>query len=148
MLWINEMNFSPPSSLFFIDARLKGKAEEKNQREKKAITSVKILRQEEIISMFEFTSLQLNVIFPFFCSLVVMSMVWCVAQSESNKCLQIFLSHTFKSIWLSRVHSFFTLQRFFMSFHMYEKNPRVFMSSFKLFSLSCHATQKFLQFWN
>lgn len=85
------MNFPPLPLLFFIDARLKGKAEEKNQREKKAITSVKNLRQEEIIFMFEFTSLQFSVIFTLFFLLLGGKVDDDgVAQSESNKCLQIF----------------------------------------------------------
>lgn len=127
------MNFPPLPLLFFIDARLKGKAEEKNQREKKAITSVKNLRQEEIISMFEFTSLQFSVIFTlFFCSLVVksMMMVWLKAKAI-NVCkfslsLPFRINLTFScSLYFHATTLFYELSR--------TKNHRVFMSSLKLF---------------
>lgn len=142
------MNFPPPLPLlFFIDARLKGKAEEKNQREKKAITSVKNLRQEEIISMFEFTSLQFSVIFTlFFCSLVVksMMMVWLKAKAI-NVCkfslsLPFRINLTFScSLYFHATTLFYELSHM----HTYKKSSSLHVK-FKTFSLSCHATQKFL----
>lgn len=149
------MNFPPPLPLlFFIDARLKGKAEEKNQREKKAITSVKNLRQEEIISMFEFTSLQFSVIFTlFFCSLVVksMMMVWLKAKAIAINVCKFSLSLPFRinltfscSLYFHATTLFYELSHM----HTYKKSSSLHVK-FKTFSLSCHATQKFLQlqFW-
>lgn len=150
------MNFPPPLPLlFFIDARLKGKAEEKNQREKKAITSVKNLRQEEIIFMFEFTSLQFSVIFTLFFLLLggkVDDDGVAQSESNSNKCLQIFsLSLPFRinltyscSLYFHATTLFYELSHM----HTYKKSSSLHVK-FKTFSLSCHATQKFLQlqFW-
>lgn len=139
MKWI-----SPPPAFFFHWRAIERQSrEKKSKREKSNYFSENFVARGNYFHVrVYFITVQRN--FPSFFLLLggdVDDGVWWWLKAKAiNVCK--FSSFSFKSIRLSRAHFFFTLQHFLWAF-THAKNPRVFMSSLKLFHFHVMPHKKF-----